>query len=41
VQTGGSHFCPFGPSLDEIVKGFKTVANRRGRKVLIHCSGEV
>ena len=26
--------------LDEIVEGFEIVANRRGRKVLIHCSGE-
>ena len=27
--------------LDEIVEGFEIVANRRGRKALIHCSGEV
>ena len=27
--------------LDEIVEGFEIVANRRGRKVLIHCSREV
>jgi len=27
--------------LDEIVEGFEIVANRRGRKVLIHCSEDV